>query len=122
VFGIAAGSLGRERTDWAIGAGARAIHPSHEGSLSALRGCWHRVGTESSGFDGYRRCVEEAHAVLERLNRIEELDRRGAPAPELLQELRALVGEAERWARREGDDRALEAAAACEAAVLDQVR
>jgi hypothetical protein len=65
--------------------------------------------------------VEEAHAVLDRLSRIEQLDRRGAPAAELLTELRALVGEAERWARREGDERALEAAAACEAAVLDQV-
>jgi hypothetical protein len=66
--------------------------------------------------------VEEAHAVLERLSRIERLDRCGAPAEELLAELRALVHEAERWARREGDERALEAAAACEAAVLDQVR
>ena len=66
--------------------------------------------------------MEEARAVLARLNRIEQLDRRNAPTAELLGELRALVGEAERWARREDDERALEAAAACEAALFDQVR
>jgi hypothetical protein len=47
--------------------------------------------------------MDEARAVLERLGRIEALERRGAPAPELLDELRALVVEAERWVRREGD-------------------
>ena len=65
--------------------------------------------------------MEEARAVLARLSRIEQLERSEAPSGELLAELRALVGEAERWARREGDGRALEAAAACEAALLDQV-
>ena len=40
--------------------------------------------------------------MLERLERIERLDRALAPAGVLLDELRALVAEAERWARREG--------------------
>jgi hypothetical protein len=52
----------------------------------------------------------EAAAVLDRLARIEALDRAGAPAPELLDELRALVGEAERWTRAEGGDAATRAA------------
>ena len=47
--------------------------------------------------------MDEARVVLERLGRIEALERSGAPAPELLDELRALVVEAEAWARREGD-------------------
>lgn len=47
---------------------------------------------------------EPAAAVLERLARIEALDRAGATPAELLVELRALVVEAERWARWEGGD------------------
>ena len=66
--------------------------------------------------------MDEARAVLDRLNRIERLDRARAPTGELLGELRALVAEAEQWARREGDERALEAAAACEAALVEPVR
>jgi broad specificity phosphatase PhoE len=46
--------------------------------------------------------MDEARAVLDRLGRIEELERAGAPAGELLDELRALIGEAETWVRREG--------------------
>jgi hypothetical protein len=46
--------------------------------------------------------MEEARAVLRRLDRIERLDRAAVPAEVLLAELRALVGEAEAWARREG--------------------
>jgi hypothetical protein len=58
---------------------------------------------------------ETADRVLERLGRIEAL-RGGAGAGgdgggRLLGELRALVGEAEAWARAEGDARAREAAA-----------
>jgi hypothetical protein len=56
--------------------------------------------------------VEEAHAVLARLERIEALERRGAAPGPLLQELRELAREAARWAEREGDPRALAAAAA----------
>ena len=54
--------------------------------------------------------MEEARAVLARLERIEVLDRaRGDPAA-VLDELRELVREAEIWAKRERDPRA-EAAA-----------
>jgi len=48
--------------------------------------------------------VDEARAVLERLERIEALDRVGASPPELLVELRALLVEAEAWSRAEGGD------------------
>jgi hypothetical protein len=46
-----------------------------------------------------------AEGVLARLERIEAL-RAAGPASELLVELRALVPEAEAWARAEGDARA----------------
>ena len=49
--------------------------------------------------------MDEATAVLERLARIEALDAAGAPPRELLDELRALVAEAEAWSRLEGGDR-----------------
>ena len=59
--------------------------------------------------------MDEAGRVLARLTRIEELrcvaGWRGEPPAELLAELRALVPEAEAWARAEGDDRARTAAA-----------
>jgi hypothetical protein len=55
--------------------------------------------------------VEEARRVLERLDRIESLQRADAGPAELLGELRALLCEAEAWARAEGGD-AGEAAAA----------
>jgi hypothetical protein len=54
--------------------------------------------------------MEEARAVLARLERIEALDRRHAEPRVLLGELRELVREVEIWARRERDPRA-EAAA-----------
>jgi hypothetical protein len=57
--------------------------------------------------------VDEARAVLDRLERIEALERRGAPAPELLDELRELVREAEAWARAEGDEHASGAVGRC---------
>jgi len=50
--------------------------------------------------------MDEAARVLRRLERIESLDRGQAPASRLLDELRALVREAEAWARVEGDERA----------------
>ena len=40
--------------------------------------------------------------MLERLERIERLDAVGTPASVLLGEVRALLSEAEVWARREG--------------------
>jgi hypothetical protein len=54
----------------------------------------------------YGRGMDEARAVLGRLERIEALERTGAPPRALLDELRALVVEAEAWARVDGDERA----------------
>jgi hypothetical protein len=45
--------------------------------------------------------MDEARKVLERLERIEALDRSPAARPTLLAELRALVAESEAWARAE---------------------
>jgi alkylhydroperoxidase family enzyme len=52
--------------------------------------------------------MDEARRVLERLARIEALDRAAAPPGELLAELRALVREAEEWARAEGGEAAVD--------------
>jgi hypothetical protein len=41
--------------------------------------------------------MDEARAVLRRLERIEALEREGAPARSLLAEIHALVAEAEAW-------------------------
>jgi hypothetical protein len=49
--------------------------------------------------------MDEARAVLARLERIDALERGGAPAHAVLDELRELVQEAEEWARRERDPR-----------------
>ena len=54
--------------------------------------------------------MEEARAVLDRLQRIEELEGQGASPRLLLREVRALLHEAEEWVCREG--RGTEAAAA----------
>jgi hypothetical protein len=56
--------------------------------------------------------MEEARAVLARLERIEALEREGAGVPSLLVELRELVCEATAWAECECDARASAAAAA----------
>jgi len=48
--------------------------------------------------------VDESRAILEHLERIETLDRRGASPAVILAELRALLGEAERWSRAEGGE------------------
>ncbi|MDX6480506.1 MAG: hypothetical protein QOG85_1016 [Gaiellaceae bacterium] len=56
--------------------------------------------------------MDEARAVLERLERIEAMDRAGADAPSLLAELRELVREATEWADVEGDPDARAAAEA----------
>jgi hypothetical protein len=61
--------------------------------------------------------MDEARQVLGRLARIEELERRGAPAEQLLDELRLLVVEAERWARREGGEASAEAVGKLRAAL-----
>jgi hypothetical protein len=54
--------------------------------------------------------MEEARRVLERLERIEALDRASAPPGELLAQVRALLHEAEEWTRAEGGDVGAQAA------------
>jgi hypothetical protein len=49
--------------------------------------------------------VEKARAVLERLDRIDDLRQEDAPATVLLEEVRALLCEAEDWVREEPADR-----------------
>jgi hypothetical protein len=62
--------------------------------------------------------MDEARLVLTRLDRIDELDRTGAPADELLTELRALVRDAETWLRAEPEPHgAVEALAECRQAL-----
>jgi hypothetical protein len=65
--------------------------------------------------------VDEARAVIDRLERIELLERTGAPPTAVLDELRGLVHDAEAWARREGDARAEAAVARCDAALAQPV-
>jgi hypothetical protein len=48
--------------------------------------------------------MDEAAAILDRLERIEALDRAGAGPRDLVDELRALLVEAEAWSREEGGD------------------
>jgi hypothetical protein len=55
--------------------------------------------------------MEEARRVLERLDRIESMQRVHAGPEELLPELRALLDEAEAWAQVEGGDAGERAAA-----------
>jgi hypothetical protein len=61
--------------------------------------------------------MDEARAVLARLDRIEALEREGAPPGVLLEELRGLVQEAEAWARLEGGERAAAAVERCASAL-----
>jgi len=56
--------------------------------------------------------MDEARAVLARLERIEALEREGAGVPWVLAELRELVREARAWAARERDPQARAAAEA----------
>jgi hypothetical protein len=65
--------------------------------------------------------MDEARAVLARLDRIEELEREGAPPGVLLEELRGLVQAAEVWAKLEGDERARTAVENCDAALAQPV-
>jgi hypothetical protein len=67
--------------------------------------------------------MEEARRVLERLRRIEALERRSAPTEELLGELRTLVREAETWLRAEPEPgSAADALARCSAALEAESR
>jgi hypothetical protein len=67
--------------------------------------------------------MDEARAVLDRLERIEALDRDAAPAGELLDELRSLLREAETWLHAEPDPYgAVEALAGCRQALDSESR
>ncbi len=48
--------------------------------------------------------MDEVEAIVARLERIERLRNEGAPASDLLRELRELLKEAETWADVEGGD------------------
>lgn len=63
--------------------------------------------------------MDEARRVLERMARIEALDRAAAPPRAVLAEVRALLDEAEAWVRAEpaGTDLAEEALERCRLAV-----
>ena len=63
--------------------------------------------------------MDEAHAVVRRLRRIEALDRARAPAGSLLAEVRELLTEAEAWVRAEpgGTQTAEEALERCREAL-----
>ena len=65
--------------------------------------------------------MEEARAVLARLERIEELEREDAAAGVLLEEVRALLTEAEAWVRAEpgGTDAAVDSIDRCRLALAE---
>lgn len=65
--------------------------------------------------------MEEARAVIDRLDRIDALEREGAHPTALLAELRELVREAEAWARVEGDERAQRAVERCGEAMASDI-
>jgi len=66
--------------------------------------------------------VDEARTVLARLERIDELEIRGAPPGALLAEVRVLLAEAEEWLELEpvGTQRAAAALRRCHAAFAAQ--
>jgi hypothetical protein len=61
--------------------------------------------------------MEETAALLERLERVEQLRQAGAPPATLLEELRALLEEAEAWTRVEGGEAGEQAVARLRAAL-----
>jgi hypothetical protein len=83
----------------------------------------HESGTKPSPSVAYVDRMDEARAVIRRLDRIEALEREGAHPTMVLAELRELVREAEAWARVEGDERAQRAVKRVEEAMaVDIVR
>ena len=62
--------------------------------------------------------MDESRAILERLERIEALDRAGAGPSRLIDELRGLLVEAEAWSRAEGGEAGVRAAAGLRAALV----
>ena len=69
------------------------------------------IGLVEAAGPGVAVDTDLAGAVLGRLRRIDRLRSQGGPTGALLDELRALVPEAEAWASSEGDRRAQRAAA-----------
>ena len=65
--------------------------------------------------------VDEARAVIERLDRIDVLERAGAPHAAVLDELRGLLHDAEAWVRIDGDEHAEEVVVRCGAALAQPV-
>jgi hypothetical protein len=65
--------------------------------------------------------VDDAERTLRRLERIEQLQGEGAGPRLLMDELRALVEEAQAWAAAEGDERAGQAVERCRAAIERRV-
>jgi hypothetical protein len=65
--------------------------------------------------------MDEARAVMRRLERIEVLDREHADPLTLIAELRELVREAEDWARAEDDERADAAVEIYKEAMADDI-
>jgi hypothetical protein len=63
--------------------------------------------------------MDEARAVIHRLERIEALEREGAPARSVLAEVHELLAEAEAWvaSERDGTDLAEQALQRCRDAV-----
>jgi len=65
--------------------------------------------------------MDESRAILERLRRIEALDRRRAPPAVILAELRGLLGDAEAWSRAEGGEDAKRAVAGLRSALARDI-
>ena len=66
--------------------------------------------------------MDEAAAVMHRLDRIEALEREGAHPRTMLAELRELVREAEAWVRKEGEpERAADAVERVKEAMADAI-
>lgn len=65
--------------------------------------------------------MEEAVAIVERLERIERLRDERAPAADLLAELRELLGEAEAWSQVEGGEAGERAVSELRAALVGGV-
>jgi hypothetical protein len=72
-------------------------------------------------FLAYRRGMDEARAVMARLDRIEALERERAHPTTLLAELRELVREAEAWSRIEADARAAQVVERCKEALTGDI-
>jgi hypothetical protein len=69
------------------------------------------VGHVSVAIAGYVDNVDEARAVMHRLQRIEALEQEGAGAKQLLAEVRELLREGEAWLEAETDGTDVAAAA-----------